>query len=116
MKKATIGAVVGAILVFGWQAVSHMFLHHHDEAYRQVAGQDNVIQTLSSVFKEDGQYLIPRSDPNASQDDMAKYDEAMKGKPWALVTYHSNYINDMGMAIARSYTTACLVCYCLYGS
>jgi hypothetical protein len=108
MKKALIGAFVGAILVFGWQAVSHMFLHHHDPAYKQIAGQETVIQTLSEVFKEDGQYLVPRPDATLSQEEMAKFEESRKGKPWALVTYHSANDVDMGMAVLRSFTTAFL--------
>ena len=108
MKKAIIGALVGAILVFGWQATSHLFFHYHDTAYKQIAGQEEVINTLSGVFKEDGQYLVPRSNPNSSQEEMAKYDEGMKGKPFALVTYHTADKSNMGMSAIRSYTTALL--------
>jgi hypothetical protein len=108
MKKAIIGALVGAILVFGWQAVSHMFLHHHDAAYKQIADQDHVIQTLSGIFKEDGQYLVPRSNPNSSQEEMARYNEGMKGKPFAMITYHVADKSNMGMSAVRSYTTAFL--------
>src|SRR4051812_27894628 len=106
MKRAIIGALVSAILVFGWQAVSHMFLRYHDSAYRQVPNQDNVIQTLSTVLKEDGQYLVPRSNPAASQEEMARFDEGMKGKPWALVTFHSADKSNMGLAAIRSFVTA----------
>lgn len=108
MKKAIVGALVGAVLVFGWQAVSHMFLHHQDAAYKQVAGQESVIQTLSGIFKEDGQYLVPRSSPNSSQEEMAKFNEGMQGKPFAIVTYHSADKSNMGMSVARSFTTAFL--------
>lgn len=61
MKKAIIGALVGAILVFGWQAVSHLFLNYHDSAFKQVAGQEQLIETLTGVIKEDGQYLVPEA-------------------------------------------------------
>ena len=108
MKKAIIGALVGAIIVFGWQATSHMFFKYHEEAYRQVAGQEEVLQTLSGIFKDEGQYLIPRSDVGASQEQMAKFNEGMKGKPWALVTYHRADNMDMGMSALRSFTTAFL--------
>ena len=108
MKKAIVGAFVGAILVFSWQAVSHLFLHHHDSAYRQIPGQENVMQTLSAIFKEDGQYLIPRSNPNGSQEEMARFNEAMRGKPWTLVTWHQADRSDMGMSALRSFTTAFL--------
>ncbi len=115
MKRAIIGALVGAILVFGWQAVAHMFLHHHDPGLKQISNQQTVITNLSGMFKEEGQYLIPRSDPQASQEEMVRFDEGMKGKPWAIVTYHPSYKNDMGMAIARSFVTAFLCVLILIG-
>lgn len=108
MKKAVVGALVGAILVFSWQAISHMLFSYHDPAYKQVEGQENVLKTLSVIFKEDGQYLIPRSAPNSSQEEMARFDEGMKGKPFALVTYHVEDNSNMAMSAVRSYTTAFL--------
>jgi hypothetical protein len=108
MKRAIIGALVGAVLVFGWQAISHMFLRYHDAEYKQVADQENAIKTLSGIFKEDGQYLVPRSNPNGTQEEMARYDEQMKGKPFALVTYHTADKMNMPMSAVRSFTTAFL--------
>ncbi len=104
--KTMIGALVGAILVFGWQAISHMALHHHDDAYRQVAGQDEAIKAMSAYFKEEGQYVVPRATPGASQQEMERYDAGMRGKPWAMVTFHPVYKNDMGSAIFLSFLTA----------
>lgn len=108
MKKAIIGALVGAILVFGWQAVSNLFLPAHDAAYRQVANQNDALQTLSTIFTEDGQYLVPRSKPTASQEEMASFNESMQGRPWALITYHTRYKSDMQLAALRSFTVAFL--------
>ncbi|GEO08614.1 hypothetical protein [Segetibacter aerophilus] len=108
MKKAIIGAIVGAIILFGWQAVSHMFMHHQESAYRQVENQEKVIQALAGMFKEDGQYLVPRSNPKSSQEEMAKFDEGRQGKPFAIVTYHTADKSNMGMSAIRSFTTAFL--------
>ena len=113
MKRILIGALVGGILVFAWQSIAHMFMHHHDAAFKTVENQENVIKAISTLFKEEGQYLIPRTAPNASQEDMQKYDDAMKGKPWAMVVYHPSYENNMGSAIFRSLTTA-LICVALF--
>jgi hypothetical protein len=115
MKRAIIGALVGAILVFGWQAVAHMFLHHHDAAFKKVPNQEAVISNLSSTLKEEGQYLIPRSDLQSTQEEMVRFNEGMKGKPWAVVTYHTSYKNDMGIAITRSFVTAFLCVLILIG-
>ncbi len=108
MKKYVIGALVGAVLVFGWQAISHLLLHYHYSAYKVVANQGTVIQSLSTMFSEEGQYLVPQIDPNATQEEMEKFAEVLNGKPWAMVTYHPAYNNDMAMASLRSFTTAFL--------
>jgi hypothetical protein len=108
MKRAIIGALVGGFLVFAWQAVSHMFLKHHDSEFKQVPQQEVVIKALSDYFKEDGQYLVPRSNPGASQEEMQKFDESMKGQPFAIVTYHASDKNNMAVAALRSFTTAVL--------
>jgi len=113
MKRFLIGALIGAILVFGWQTISHLLFHYHDDGLRQAPNQEKIISTLSGLFTEEGQYLIPRSSPNASQEDMAKFGETMKGKPWAIVTYHTSYNNDMGLAIVRSFVTA-FICVLLF--
>lgn len=108
MKRYLLGSLVGAILLFGWQSVAHMFLHYHDVAYKQVANQENVIQNFSTIFKEEGQYLIPAPDPKASQEEMEKFAEGMKGKPWAMVIYHPTSETNMGTAVLRSFCTAFL--------
>jgi hypothetical protein len=108
MKKYFVGAIVGAILVFGWSAVAHMLMHHHDAAYKQVANQDAAMQSLSQFFTEDGQYMIPSHGPDASPEEQQKFMENMNGKPWAMVVYHTKWNNDMGMSMARSFATAFL--------
>jgi hypothetical protein len=113
MKRYIIGALVGALLVFGWQTVGHLLFRYHDAGLKQVANQENVINTLSGLFTEEGQYLIPRSPSNASQEEMAKFSETIKGKPWAIVTYHTSYNNNMGLAIVRSFVTA-FICVLLF--
>ena len=106
MKNIIFGSFIGAILVFGWQAISHMVMNHHDAGFKQVPAQEEVIKLLTNSFKEEGQYIVPRSDLKASEQEKAKYDEAMKGKPWAMVTYHPVYKSNMGLSIARSFITA----------
>lgn len=106
MKKKLFGSFIGAIIVFGWQAISHMAMHHHDASLRQIPAQEEVIKILATYFKEEGQYIVPRSDLNYSQQEKKIYDVAMQGKPWALITYHPVYRNNMGLAIARSFVIA----------
>src|SRR5688500_4876454 len=108
MIKTLVGALVGAILVFGWQSVANTSMHHHDAAYRNVANAESVIGTLSQTFKEEGQYVVPMPDHNATTEEQEKYTENMKGKPWAQIVYHPSYDINMGTSIMRSFTTAFL--------
>ncbi len=108
MKKALIGSLVGAVLVFGWQSTAHMFMHHHDAGYKQVVGQDTVIAAMSDFFKEEGQYMVPIHDINAPQEEKEKWMKDMEGKPWAQVVYHPAMKNDMVINIIRSFGSAFL--------
>lgn len=109
MKKTFIAVIVGAIIIFAWQSIAWVMLQHHDTAFKQVANQDSVISNLTSIFKENGQYLVPRADVNASQKEQAEMTEKNIGKPWALVTYHKSYKGDMNAALIRGFLIS-LVC------
>ena len=113
MKKMLIGTLVGAILVFGWQAVANMTMHHHDANYRTAANDEAVLNALSTNMKDEGQYHVPAININATQEEQQKLMETRKGKPWALVTYHPSFDEDMGSSILRSFVTA-LLCVAIF--
>jgi hypothetical protein len=117
MKKLVIGAIVGGLLVFIWQTLSWTALDLHGKEYQQATNQDSILSFLSSQFKEDGQYLIPRENPGASMEEMEKIMADMQGKPWAVVSYHKSYNTDMMMNILRgllvSILSVYLVCWVL---
>jgi hypothetical protein len=111
MKKLIIGALVGGILVFLWQSLSWTVLGLHNDEYRKAANQDSIISYLSSQFPEDGQYMIPRADENASSEEMEKMQESMKGKPWAVVNYHKSYDTNMVTNIIRGLLVAIIAAF-----
>ena len=117
MKKLLIGALVGGILVFGWQTLSWTMLHLHDPEYKQASNQDAIISSLSSQFAEEGQYMVPRANEKASAKEMEDFQKNMEGKPWAVVTFHKAYKADMMMNIIRGFLVALisvfLVCWIL---
>ncbi len=117
MKKLLVGALVGGLLVFIWQTVSWTVLGLHEKEYQHTPKQDSIISYLSSQFSADGQYLIPREAPGSSMEDMQKVADKMKGKPWAIVSYHQSYNTDMMMNILRGLITSILsvflVCWIL---
>lgn len=115
MKKIIIGSLVTAILLFGWQSLSWTALDIHDEAYIHTTAEDTLIKALSAHLPEEGQYMVPRSKPGASPEEMERMGAVMKGKPWAVITYHTAYKNDMATPIMRGFLIAlvCAIIVCL---
>jgi lipopolysaccharide export LptBFGC system permease protein LptF len=111
MKKLIIGSLVGGILVFLWQSLSWTLLDLHGAEYRKATYQDSIISYLSSQFPEDGQYMIPRLDDGASSDEQQKFQESMKGKPWAVVNYHKAYDTNMVSNIIRGLLVAIIAAF-----
>ncbi|MBL0232428.1 MAG: hypothetical protein IPQ08_02045 [Chitinophagaceae bacterium] len=112
MKKWLIGSLVGAILVFGWQALSHTVLGLHNNDMKYSSAQTEILANLSANLKEDGAYMIPNASDPA---EMQKVMEANAGKPWATIVYHSSLSNDMAMPMIRGFlVTIFLVVVLIY--
>lgn len=100
MKKWIIGALVGALIVFVWQAASWMFLGVHDNDMKYHPAQKEIMDVLTANTKEDGMYMLPSAPTKKEQQDMM---ESMEGKPWASIIYHQSFINDMTMSMIRGF-------------
>jgi hypothetical protein len=111
MKKLLLGALVGGILVCGWQTLSFTMLNLHKSEMMQAKNQDSVISYLSSQFTEDGQYFIPRANDGASTKEMEELQKNMEGKPWATVSYHKSYNADMMMNMVRGILSAIIAVF-----
>lgn len=103
MKKWIIGSLVGAIIVFAWQAASWMFLGIHDNSMKYTPAQNEILTSLSANLKEDGAYMLPNAGPGDDHDKLMK---EMEGKPWASVIYHSNFKSDMTRSMIRGFLVA----------
>ena len=118
MKKKLIGAIVGGLLIFVWQSLSHTVLQLHSEQEGYTAKQDTIMNFLSSQLSAEGQYFMPNLPPGSSMDDMNKLGDSNKGKPWAMVTYHQAYNMDMTMALVRTFlvdfAAVLLLCWILF--
>ena len=100
MKKWLIGSVVGAIIVFVWQAASWMFLPTHTTTMKYTANQDQILSTLSANLTEDGLYMLPSAPTKKEQQAMM---ESSVGKPWASVIYHKSMRAFNAMPMIRSF-------------
>ena len=106
MKKWIIGSLVGAIIVFAWQAASWMFLGIHDSTMKYSPAQNEIMSVLSANIKEEGAYMLPNAPTKKEQEQMMK-DKVNEGKPWASVIYHPSYSSKMTMKMIRGF----LVCF-----
>ena len=112
MKKIIIGSLVGAILLFGWSSLSWTVFHLHESELKYTTAQDSLMSSISSLIKEDGQYLIPSLPPGSSMEAMEDFGKKLEGKPWATIMYHSSHEIEMAMPIIRGFFI-CLVCIVL---
>jgi hypothetical protein len=98
MKRVIIGALVGAVIYFGWQAGMWMGGFHNDFA-KYTPNQDSVMQVLHSQLGQEGLYMIPSVDPKAGKEEKEKYYHDSVGKPWAFIFYHEKFdgMNPMTM-------------------
>jgi hypothetical protein len=103
MKKWLLGSIVGAVLLFIWQFISWGVTGMHDGEYKYLPQQEQVMNTLTSVIKEDGQYMVPRDAPGASKEEHEKAMQEMVGKPWAVIMYKTSYENKMVSSMIRGF-------------
>jgi len=100
MKKWLIGSVVGAILVFGWQALSWMMLGIHDSSMKYHPAQKEIMEVLSSNNSTEDMYMMPSAPTQKEREAMMK---DMEGKPWASIIYHKEFHSSMTMRIIRGF-------------
>ena len=114
MKKVLLGALVGSIILFGWQSFSWTGMGIHDETYSYAPAQDSVIDFLQKQLKTTGQYRIPNNLPGNSNDNEAFW-KSREGKPWAIVTYHDYYKYDMLSPTLRGFLISfiCVLILCI---
>ncbi len=91
MKTIIIGAVVAAVIVFIFQAMSWMVLPIHENSMKYSPQQDAIIENLSQNLQENGVYAIPNLPPNSSREQHEAFEKSMIGKPFALIHFHKSY-------------------------
>ncbi len=97
MKKLTIGALVGGIILFFWQFISWAAVNFHKETQQYTRNQVKILEFLEENLEE-GFYYMPGTAPG---EDPQKVMEESIGKPWAQIYYHENMQAGMGMSMTR---------------
>lgn len=91
MKRIIIGALVGAIIFFVFQAAMWMGGIHKD-VYSYTPNQEQILDNLNRNLSAEGMYMMPALDPasNPSHEQEETYMAQNVGKPWAMVFYHTS--------------------------
>ena len=104
MKKAIIGSIVGALIIFIWQFLSFALLNFHKPAQQYTDKQDAIMSFLASQELKDGGYFMPNVPSTTSNEDAQEVMKKFDGKPWSRIEYHNvaeNSTNAMVMNMVR---------------
>jgi hypothetical protein len=116
MKKMIIGALVGSIILFIWQFLSWSLINIHSSQMQHTDKQDVILEVLNENLDE-GSYFLPNLPPGATAEESAAYMKESEGKPWAIISYHKEMTNNMGMSMFRGWAvdfiSAWLLCWIL---
>ncbi len=113
MKKNLLGAIVGGLILFVWQALSHMAFNLHEPNQKYSAGQDSVLASIKTHIKEPGGYILPRMQDELSMEQMESFTKSIQGKPWAMVRYYQSYEIDMASNMVRGLAVNILLAFLL---
>ena len=102
MKKMLIGALVGGLILFVWQFLSWGLINLHESNMQYTENQDVIMEVLSANLEE-GSYFLPTVPKGTPQEESQKFMEEHMGMPWATISYHEEYSNNMAMNMIRGY-------------
>ncbi len=113
MKKVIIGSLVGGLIIFFWQTLSHVAFNLHEPVQQYTAKQDTILHFLNKQELASGGYIMPRMSHNQSMDELEGFTKSIAGKPWARVIYYPSYKTDMTMNMIRGLAVDILIVFIL---
>lgn len=113
MMKTILTTIVGGIILFTWQMVSWQVLKIHSPQTSYTAYQDKILEVLDDLNIQEGEYVLPTYQPNASKDEVNAYMEKYMGKPWATLRYQKKLSNEIGMNLFRGIVMNILIVFSL---
>jgi hypothetical protein len=119
MKKVIIGSAVAAVIVWIYQAMSWMVLPVHTNTLKYTPQQDAILSAVATNLAEGGVYALPNLPPTATEEEKTAYQQAMVGKPWALVQYSPTGMSgsmapQMINGLLLNFFAACSIGYLLW--
>ena len=119
MKKVIIGAIVGAIIYFGFQTTMWVGGFPKD-FYPYSARQDTILACLSQNLPQEGLYMMPMADQTRPdfKDRQAELEKTMVGNPWAMVFYHPKMaafsVSTLLLGVLYAFVAAFIAAFVMY--
>lgn len=114
MKKKILFSLIGAIIIFIWQFLSHAFPNFHSSATEYTSHQKEILQKFDELGLGEGTYLLGQSDPSKSQQEQEAEMKSCENKPWAVVHYQKKMDMSMTMPMIRSFLVDLVIAYLLF--
>ncbi len=114
--KITIGAIAGGIILFIWQFISYGMadLHYSQMAY--TPHQEEILNLLSEVELEEGEYFLPRL-PKDRTADQHEFMMEQQGRPWVMLQYHheleTTFFSNLVRALITNSLAVGILCWLL---
>ena len=106
-----VSALVGAIILFVYQAMSWMALGIHNDSFKYTENQAAIMECLNENLDEEAMYFLPYFDMETTSDEEQQAMHEVKlGKPWAMITYHKEMSNDMTGMMGFGFLSCFLIC------
>lgn len=111
MLRIFVSALVGAIILFVFQALSWMMLNIHQDSFKYTPAQDEIMAMLNDQNLEEGLYYMPGVDKSVTTpEEEQAFHESNAGKPWVMLTYHEKMDMSMASNMGFGFLLSFLIC------
>ncbi len=102
-KRVFLAGALGALAMFGWAFVAHMFLPLGQAGVQQIDEEQPLLTQMTKTLKDSGLYLFPKMAPGTSE---AQYQKLVESGPSGLLVYHPKRRFAFGKSLAVEIFTA----------
>jgi hypothetical protein len=97
--RIAVAALIGAVVIFIWQALAHTVLPIGEMGFRQPQNEDAVLQAASTGLPTPGAYYLPSVDPAKMGDEavMKAWAEKSQKNPYVFAVVNTPPADPMNM-------------------
>ncbi len=114
MKRKILFSILGGLIIFIWQFLSHAGLNLHKSASEYTPKQNEILTKLEEIGLEQGKYLLGQPDPSKSHEEMEKDMSKYENKPWAVINYQKQMSMNMAMPMIRGIVVDILIAFLMF--